>query len=179
MAAIHDFLDEFKVHRDFSQVLPRLVNDERFRAELFAQIEPNTYPYAEYASWIAVHFFQKHPNFLKPWIPQFQQILHTTKNHSVQRNLVSVFIYCKTDISDNGAFLDLLFGLLESNDSLPALKVNACKVIETQYLAAHPELLHELQALVALHEDDKRPSIASMVRNFHKRYAKHTSYTHN
>lgn len=176
MSSIHDFLDEFRHTRDFSQLLPRLSTDVNFRRELFHEVATIPYPYPEYASWIAIHYFKKHPQDMKPFIPLFRKVLMETGNHTVQRNLASALISCPEDLSADGELVDVLFALLESNNSLPALKVNAFRVIEKHYLKKHPELLRELRALVLLHHEDKRPSIASMVRYFHKRYQKHFYY---
>lgn len=176
MSAIHDFLNEFRHTRDFSQLMPRLSADINFRRELFAEIAATDYPYPEYASWIALHYFKKHPQDWKQWVPLFRKTLLETTNHTVQRNIASALISCTEDMSDDVELLDQLFHFLGSNQSLPALKVNAFRVIEAQYLKKHPELLRELHGLILLHKEDSRPSVASIVRYFHKRYRKHPFY---
>ncbi len=99
------------------------------------------------------------------------EIIETSPNHTVLRNLVHIFAYVKAHIQDNGQFLDCLMAHLENSESLPALKVNAYKAIDKQYLRFHPELLPEINLLIDLHAEDTRPSIVSMRKQFHKRYA--------
>jgi hypothetical protein len=173
MTDVAAFLDAFKKERDFRAAFPLLTSDDRFREELFARIAPNVYPYAEYASWLAQHFFEAYPSYFGPWVEPFKAILFSTANHTVQRNLVHIFIHNKVSLEDDGAFLELLTGFVRSSDSLPALKVNAFKAIETQYISAYPELIPELQLLMELHREDNRPSVQSMIRYFNKRYSRH------
>lgn len=172
MANAIAFLDDFRKMRDFSSAFPQLLADEAFRNELFDQIRYNKYPYAEYASWIAQRFFETYPDLLAPWTAIFRDLILTTSNHTVQRNLVHLFAHIKTGMEEDGLFLDRLMGFIASADALPALKVNAFKAIEIQYIHAYPELIPELQLLIDLHREDTRPSIQSLVRSFHKRYAK-------
>jgi hypothetical protein len=173
MTDVIAFLDEFKQVRDFKSSFPLLLGDERFRNELFAQIETGRYPYSEYASWIASHFFEAHPSFFVEWAPKFRSVLLTITNHTVQRNLVHIFSRTKVGFEEDGEFLELLIGFIRNPESLPALKVNAFKAIETQYLKAYPELIPELQLLLQLHKEDNRPSIQSLIRYFTKRYSRH------
>lgn len=172
MTDVKAFLDHFKKVRDFKAAFPLLLEDQAFRDALFGEIETNVYPYSEYASWIAGHFFEKYPAYFPAWVEPFRRILFTTDNHTVQRNLVHIFVHNKAALEDDGEFLELLIGFLGSATSLPALKVNAFKAIETQYLRAYPELVTELEHVIGLHKEDTRPSVQSLVRYFYKRYSK-------
>jgi hypothetical protein len=172
MSDVLAFLDAFKKERDFKAAFPLLINDERFRNELFSQIATNVYPYAEYASWLAQHFFEAYPSYFGTWVGPFKQILFATENHTVQRNLIHIFIFNKAPLEEDGEFLERLIGFVRSTDSLPALKVNAFKAIETQYLGAYPELITEMQLLMELHREDSRPSVQSLIRYFHNRYSR-------
>jgi len=172
MSEVRDFLDVFKTRRKFKSVFPRLKTDPAFRNALFSEIEVNEYPYAEYASWIAQHFYEHTRSDFSEWKQQFIDILQTTRNHTVQRNLVHIFTKVKANVQEDGEFLSCLFAHFENPESLPALKVNAYKAIVKQYLRAHPELLPELKLLMDLHAEDERPSIKAMRKSFEKRYAK-------
>jgi hypothetical protein len=172
MTDVKAFLEAFRQVRDFKGSFPLLLEDTAFRTALFREMEPNVYPYAEYASWIAQHFFERHPEHFPEWVPFFRKILFTTGNHTVQRNLVHIFIHNKVALEDDGEFLELLIGFVRSAESLPALKVNAFKAIETQYFDAYPELIAELQLVIGLHKEDARPSIQALVRYFQQRYSK-------
>jgi hypothetical protein len=172
MSEVRDFLDIFKTKRKFKPLFPRLKTDPEFRNALFSEIALNEYPYAEYASWIAQHFYEHTRSDLSEWKQQFIDLLQTTRNHTVQRNLMHIFTRVKANVQDDGEFLSCMLAHFENPESLPALKVNAFKAIEKQYLRAHPELLSEVKLLMDLHANDERPSIQAMRRNFQKRYAK-------
>jgi hypothetical protein len=172
MTDVKAFLEAFKKVRDFKAVFPLLLEDPAFRNALFGEIETNVYPYAAYASWIAEHFFERYPEQFPEWVPAFRKVLFTIDNHTVQRNLVHIFVHNKAALEDDGEFLELLIGFMRDPESLPALKVNAFKAIETQYLGAYPELVSELQQVIELHSEDARPSIRALVRYFYKRYSK-------
>lgn len=172
MSEIRNFLEEFKQNRDFKSVYPKLEKNIGIVAELLEVMKTDEYPYADHASWIASNFFERYPEQLKPFISEIQSIISTTHNHSIQRNLIRIFIYCREDISENGAFLNVLVDFITDTNSLPALKINSLKVIEKQYLTQYPELVTELKALVDLHSDDQRPYIKSYTAYFYKKYSK-------
>lgn len=176
MTDAKSFLDAFKKVRDFNGAFPLLLNDADFRSALFAEVGTTEYPYPDYASWIAQHFFEKHPQYLPEWWPLFRSVLMRTANHTVQRNLLHILANVKQPLEDDGELLELLFTLLTNPETLPAGKVNAYRVLEKQYLEAYPELISELQLVFDLHKEDNRPSIRSIVRHFHKRY--HTQLLH-
>lgn len=179
MSEVRDFLDIFKTRRKFKAIFPRLKADPEFRNALFSEIALNEYPYAEYASWIAVHFYEHTRSDFSEWKQQFIDLIQTTRNHTVQRNLVHIFTKVKAYVQDDGEFLSCLFAHFENPGSLPALKVNAYKAIEKQYLRTYPELLHEIKLLMDQHAPDERPSIQAMRRNFKKHYAKQLSSIRN
>lgn len=172
MSLSRDFLNDFRTHRGFKKALSALKASAELRDAVFGEIEKNEYPYSEHASWIAIHFFEHTRADFSEWREKFIAILMETQNHTIQRNLTHIFAYVKPQVSENGEFLNKLFAFVESPDSLPALKVNAFKAIEKQYLKAYPELLAELRNLTDLHENDERPSIRALCRNFLKKYQK-------
>lgn len=172
MTDARTFLDGFKKTRDFNTAFPLLLDDADFRAALFAEVGAADYPYPEYASWIAQHFFEKYPQLLGEWTPQFREVLFTTTNHTVQRNLLHILANVKQPLEDDGELLELLFTLLAAPETLVAGKVNAFRAIEQQYLKAYPELVSELQLIFELHREDDRPSLRAIIRYFHKRYRK-------
>lgn len=172
MTDVVAFLDDFKRTRDFKSVVPFLLNDEHFRNELFEQIRTNRYPYAEYASWIAQHFFEAHPHLLESWTNSFKTTILTLNNSSIQRNLLHIFANIHLPIEEDGLFLNQLIEFIKSPDSPPALKVNAFKTIEKHYFKLYPELILEISLILDLHREDTRPSIQCLRRNFHKQYSK-------
>lgn len=177
MNQAQEFLTEFKIHRDFKSVNALLITNEELRNAIFREIESEEYPFPEYASWIAVHFFEKHPELMNP--EQFDSmvsVLINTSNHSVQRNLSNALANAHFDCSENGELLDLLIDFLHQSDALPALKHHSLRMVEKHFLPSYPELMQELRSLFEVLSSHPKPSMQAMARNFNKKYRKHPYY---
>ncbi len=171
MSSVTDFLLDFKSHRDFKKTIPLLVENDSLRNAVFNEISSETYPFPEYSSWIAIHFFEKYPAYFTREKCDFLiEILLKTKNHTVQRNICTVLWHFKGDLTERTDLLDKLFFFLAETDSLPALRIHALKNIELHYLKKYPELLTEVFSVLELLEQHDLPSIRSMIRNFYKKY---------
>jgi hypothetical protein len=173
--AIKETIYLFRKHRRFEEIIPEMYNDVLFRNAILQVIQWKQYPFPEYASWIAQHFFKQHPECLLEWIPFIKDLLLRTENHAVQRNLTHVFINDRLPIDEDGALLKLFLSFLENPDSLPALKYSAFRAIEKQYFHMYPELIPEVGHLLFLHQEDRKPSIESMRSYYRKKY---NSFTH-
>ncbi|WP_430406949.1 hypothetical protein [Fluviicola sp.] len=170
-------LIDFKSSRNFKEIVPLLVKDEALRAAIFKEIACEEYPYPEYASWIAVHFFEKHSELMtKSQFDLMVSVLLRTKNHSLQRNLSNALVYSPFDCSENGELLDLLIDFLHQSEALPALKYHALRMIEKHFLPAYPELMRELKTLFEVISNHPKKSMQAMARNFEKKYRKHPYY---
>lgn len=166
-----DFLVEFRSTRDFKTTIPVLLENEQLRNEVFRCIGSTEYPLPEYGSWLAIHFFQKHPKLFSKEICDFMiDILLKTENHSVQRNICTILWNYKLDLSENTELLDKFFDFLINPESLPALRIHALKNIEIHYLKKYPELLNELFSVMEMLQEQTLPSMQSMIRNFNKKY---------
>lgn len=177
MNQAQEFLTEFKTQRDFKSACELLAKDEEFRTVLFKEIENEEYPFPEYASWIALHFFEKHPGLMtKNQFDSMTSVLMHTKNHSVQRNLSNALVNAPFDCSENGELLDLLIGFLHQSEALPALKYHSLRMIEQHFLPAYPELMRELRTLFEVLSNHPKKSMQAMSRNFQKKYRKHPYY---
>lgn len=172
MDSVRAFLEEFKQVRNFTTVIPRLAENKVFRVALFHEVLLQEYPYSDYASWIAQHFYKKHPELFEEMAGIFRDFLFKATNHSIQRNLTHIFGDIKLRMEEDGEFLELLFEFLKSSDSLPALKLHSLRAIELQYLTTYPELIIELKIILDLHKEDSRPSVQGLIRQFNKRYSK-------
>jgi len=169
-----DFLDEFRKTRNFKVSNRLLYDSAAFREELFEQISTDEYPYSEYSSWIAIHFFKRHPKFFsEAFCNDFIRVLLSTNNHTVQRNVCAALFYYKGNLSENTELLDKLFFFLTDTDSLPALRVHALKNLEKHFLKRYPELLSEVVSAFELLEEHQQPSIRIMIRNFLKKHKIH------
>lgn len=177
MNQAQEFLTEFKTHRDFKSGTALLAKDKDLRTAIFKEIENEKYPFPEYASWIAVHFFEKHPELMSQ--EQFNSMVSTlirTSNHSVQRNLSNALVYAPFNCSENGKLLDLLIDFLHQSEALPALKYHALRMIEKHFLPAYPELMRELRTVFEVLSNHPKSSMQAMARNFTKKYRKHPYY---
>ncbi|TSJ48063.1 hypothetical protein [Fluviicola chungangensis] len=177
MNAAQEFLSDFKFTRNFSEVVPLLVRDAELKTAIFDEIRSKVYPFPEYASWIAVHFFEKHPELMtREEFDTMVSVLRKTKNHSVQRNLTNALVNAPFDCSENGELLDLLIDFLHQPETLPALKHHAFRMIEQHYLPAYPELMRELRTLFEVISSHPKASMQAMSRKFEKKYRKHPYY---
>lgn len=173
---IKERIQAFRKERRFDTILSEMKNDPALRDGIIRECADNEYPFPEYASWIAQHFFKQHPVFLPEWIPFIKEILLKTTNHSVQRNLTHVFIHESLSIGDDGELLDLFLSFLETPDALPALKYAAFRSLEKQYFSLYPELIPEVGHLLFIHKEDQRPSILSLRRYFNKKYKQYAHF---
>lgn len=179
MNSAQAFLIDFKSSRNFAEAVLLLVKEKELRNAVFKEIEGKEYPFPEYASWIAVHFFEKHPDLMeRQQFDSMVSVLIRTKNHSVQRNLSNALVYAPFDCSENGELLDLLIDFLHQSEALPALKYHALRMIEQHFLPAYPELIRELRTLFEVISVHPKPSMQAMARNFEKKYRKHPYYEH-
>lgn len=179
MNSAQAFLIDFKSSRNFAEAVPLLAKEKKLRNNVFKEIENDAYPFPEYASWIAVHFFEKHPDLMdRQQFDSMVSVLMNTSNHSVQRNLTNALVNAPFDCSENGELLDLLIGFLHQSEALPALKHHALRMIEQHFLPAYPELIRELRTLFEVISVHPKPSMQAMARNFEKKYRKHPYYEH-
>ena len=177
MNKAQEFLTEFKIGRDFQSACLLLANDEALRTAIFEEIENEEYPFPEYASWIAVHFFEKSPELMtREQFDSMVSVLINTSNHSVQRNLSNALVYAPFDCSENGELLNLLIDFLHRPEALPALKYHALRMIENHFLQAYPELMRELRTLFEVLTNHPKKSMQALSRNFQKKYRKHPYY---
>lgn len=177
MTSAKTFLSDFKTTRNFTEAIPFLVKEEALRFAVFEEIICEEYPFPEYASWIAVHFFEKHPNLMtREQFDLMVSVLITTKNHSVQRNLSNALVNAPFDCSENGQLLDILIDFLHQSETLPALKHQAFRMIEQHYLLVYPELIRELKTVFEVISSHPKTSMQAMARNFEKKYRKHPYY---
>lgn len=177
MSLAHDFLIEFRQTRDFKRTIPLFLKDEQLRTAIFNEIASDTYPFPEYSSWIAIHFFEKYPKLMtKAQCNLMIQTLLKTTNHSVQRNLTNTLVNAPFSCAENGELLDKLFLFLHQAEALPALKYHSLRMIEKHYLPHYPELVRELKTIFEVIATHPKPSMQAMARNFEKKYRKHPFY---
>ena len=178
MSEIELFIEAFRKTRKFTEIIPHLKSDERFRTALFCEIESNQYPFPEYSSWISIHYYNQYPEDLTvEWVEKSVNIILTTSNHSVQRNLVCVLAQTPISLTENASFLDRLLFFIMDPEALPALKLYSIKAVEFHFIPTYPELIRELKSIFELLVNNPKRSIQMMCRDFHKKH-KHHAYYH-
>lgn len=169
MKDVKAYILEFKKVRNFQEVNKDLLSDTTFRENLFALIVDEEYPFPEYSSWIAVHFFEKYSmNFV-----EYELIWKTfvqTNNHSVQRNTLNALVFAPFAIDENGEVLNRVFEILANPQSLPANLFAGFKILEKHYLKKYPELLPELKAICLHLTQSEKASVKAMLRSFDKKH---------
>lgn len=167
------FLDDFRTHRDFKRVNRILAKDHPLRDAVFAEISSGEYPYADHASWIAVHYFKRFRKELTDELFQLVlgEFLQTT-NHTLQRNLCTALVFTKVDLTQEDYLLEHVFKLLESPDALPALKCQIYRLLDKHYLKKYPELLPELKQILETWREGKKASLLATIKKFEKKYSK-------
>jgi hypothetical protein len=169
MKDVKAYILEFKQVRNFQHANTDLLADKKFREHLFSLLTEEEYPYAEYSSWIAVHFFSK--NGMKE--SEYNLLWKTfvsTENHTVQRNTLNALLSTQFQLSENGEVLDKLFNLLSKPQTLPANLFAAFNVLDKHFLKKYPELLPELKAICLHLTQSEKASVKAMLRSFDKKY---------
>ncbi len=180
MTETEKFLEEFRKTREFKVILPVLKSDENLRVALFNEIKSIQYPFPEYSSWIAIHYFNAFPeDFTSEWIETCIETILKTSNHTVQRNLISSIGQAPIKISERGDVLDRLIHFIMDPEALPALKLHSIRAVEFHFIPTYPELIRELKSIFELLENDPKKSIQMMCRAFHKKYKNHEQYNNN
>ncbi|MFN6076765.1 MAG: hypothetical protein ACK46Y_14470, partial [Fluviicola sp.] len=110
MKDVKAYILEFKQVRNFQAANTDLLADKILRDAVFSLIKEEEYPFPEYSSWIAVHFFSK--NGMKE--SEYELLWKTfvnTENHTVQRNTLNALLSTQFPLSENGEVLDRIFQL--------------------------------------------------------------------
>ena len=169
MKDVKTYILEFKQVRNFQDVNTDFLADKTLRDAVFSLIEEEEYPFPEYSSWIAVHFFSK--NGMKE--SEYDLLWKTfvsTENHTVQRNTLNALLSTQFPLSENGEVLDRIFQLISKPQTLPANLFAGFNVLEKHYLKKYPELLPELKAICLHLTQSEKASVKAMLRNFDKKH---------
>ncbi|MFN5984549.1 MAG: hypothetical protein ACK479_13865 [Fluviicola sp.] len=169
MKDVKAYILEFKQVRNFQAANTDLLADKILRDAVFSLIKEEEYPFPEYSSWIAVHFFSK--NGMKE--SEYELLWKTfvnTENHTVQRNTLNALLSTQFPLSENGEVLDRIFQLISKPQTLPANLFAGFNVLEKHYLKKYPELLPELKAICLHLTQSEKASVKAMLRSFDKKH---------
>lgn len=145
----HAFIRAFRADRNYARFVDELVHDEALSEGVLNLLQEQTYPFPEYSSWILAHVAKRQPEFLLKHQDTLLEVLLTTANQTVQRNLLGLLLDLPQTEHRAGELLDFCFRELVSTDSKVALKAYSMYMI-ARYVAVFPELEAELTAAMEL-----------------------------
>lgn len=169
MKDVKEYLLEFKQVRNFQKANADLLANKGLRENVFSMIKEEEYPFAEYSSWIAVHFFSKNGMKESEYTLLWKTFVRT-ENHTVQRNTLNALLSTQFPLSENGEVLDKIFVLLSKPHTLPANLFASFNVLDKHYLKKYPELLPELRAICLHLTQSEKASVKAMLKSFDKKY---------
>ena len=121
---------------------------ERFRAIHQMALTKDSYPFQEYASWLAGHITQEF--YMKSGTQNITEIIDAyliSDNHSVKRNLMKIINLVESE-HRYGELLSRAFDVLIQPEETIALRSYSFKFIMKQ-LKRYPELDNELHIVIA------------------------------
>ena len=141
------WLDRFKQTRDIPKMLPELVADQELLEEIMCVVQrQETYPYTEYATWLLQHACKKHPKKIEPYLPLLVDVVLSSKNESVLRNVMACLYTLPHNAYREGELLERLLAILGNPAHKVALHVYALyKLIDL--VKTYPELKPEILQL--------------------------------
>jgi hypothetical protein len=169
MKDVKAYILEFKQVRNFQAANTDLLADKSLREAVFSLIKEEEYPFPEYSSWIAVHFFSKDGMKENEYSLLWKTFV-STDNHTVQRNTLNALLSTQFPLSENGEVLDRIYQLISRPQTLPANLFAGFNVLEKHYLKKYPELLPELKAICLHLTQSEKASVKAMLRNFDKKH---------
>jgi len=114
-------------------------------------VSDDVYPYPQYASHLLLHVSWKNHFLIQSSYNKLIDCILTTRNISVQRNLLGVIINFPLREYKEGELLEFLFALVNDPKSKPG-QVNYAVRKLAQYIERYPELLNELEVALELRE---------------------------
>lgn len=150
---------------------------DRSKIDALVKITENleAYPLKEYASYALTHL-QKQKVDLRPYRSTLIDILFTTDNQSVLRNLTNIIYQLPFDDYRESEFFDLLLAFVTNPSNKVALHVYSIYNL-IHFAQRYPELSEEIRLVIHDKADDKTPAYKVAIRNFEKAISWSSSQT--
>ncbi len=104
-------------------------------------------PLPQRAAWLLVTVNDKHPELLKPYIGKFIDTLLSFRVDAVKRNMIAVLSAHEIPEKFQGKLLNACYDLILSPEEPVAVKTFSLQCIANM-ARHHPELIHELKAVI-------------------------------
>lgn len=166
---IKDLILETYIERDIVKVTSIIIENPVYINDLIYVINTvSEHPYPQYGSWLLHHVLKKDTKILKTYINEIIDIVLTSNNPSVLRNLTASIILIPLNEYKESELLERLIFLLQHSESKPALRVNSIyKLI--QFTQKYPDIKSEiLNILDIIEEQYPAPSIKVAIREYRK-----------
>lgn len=131
--------------------------------DLMLCLKSNSNKVAEMASWLLTKVAKMHRGNFEPHISELVEILATTTNNSIRRNIMNALQF--TDIPESTAskLIDLCFSYATDSSMPIAVRVHSVSVL-LNFVTKFPEIKNEVQSAVET-GFDTAPGLVSKARN--------------
>ncbi len=126
--------------------------------------DPN-YPYPEYGSWLLCHLVKADNELVSKYKSELIQLLHTSENNSLLRNLMNVLNTLPFNESENSVLLDRCLSFIQESSYKVALQVYSIYYL-VNYIKVYPELKGELLQMIEIHYNNRSSAYRAAVRKF-------------
>ncbi|WP_320054632.1 hypothetical protein [uncultured Acetobacteroides sp.] len=107
----------------------------------------STIPNAWRAAWALAHINERNRQLLTPYLAEIADIVTTTKNLSIKRELLKILILHPLPDEPSGTLLDDCFGTVTSNSIPVGVRMYAMSMV-AKYYDRYPELTPEFLAIL-------------------------------
>ena len=131
----------------------------------------SNYPYPEYGSWLLCHLVKADKEIVNNYKPILIQLLNSSENNSLLRNLMNVLNVLPFKESENSALLDRCLHFIQDSSYKVALQVYSIYYI-VNFIKVYPELKSELIQLVEIHYGNRSSAYKAAVKKFKEKVDK-------
>jgi len=170
MDEIHRKLEDFRATRDIPKFTKYFLEDQkRFEGLLKCIYDLESYPFAEYGSWLLVHIIRGKKVDARALYNPLLDTLFKTENQTVMRNIaiclheIGVQEYRETEL------IDLCLGFINDASNKVALQLFSIHLLG-QFCAKYPELIGEVREVILINAEGKTPAYKVGMREFEKRF---------
>lgn len=163
---------EIRKERNFEAFEKHLIQHPNELSQMVQLIfDQEEYPYAEYSSWILVHFAKKHPEKVIPFYEGLIDVLFKSKNQSVLRNVTNIIQSLSITDYRESDLIDLLIGFIQDYENKVALQVYSMYAL-IQFTKRYPELKNEIIEIIEINAEGKSAAYRAAHRNYLKKTKK-------
>ena len=160
---------QIRSKREKGELVNHFVQTPSDIAKLFQLItDLQAYPNKEYASWSLIHLCKSDQLNLQYLYNDLVDILYTTDDQSVLRNVTCCLGHLKITDYRESEFIDLLILFIQTFENKVALQVYSMRIL-ILFCKKYPELTPEIMEVIDLNQEGKTATYGSARRNFIKK----------